>query len=173
MTVIVTDRLVLRPPVPADLEPFLAYSRSDRYGRERGTQPAWQGWNYFATLLGHWQLRGWGRFIATERATGRIIGHLGPLFPDGWPEREIAWHLWHDTDEGKGFATEAARAAVAHAFRDLGWSTAVSYIAETNTRSARVAERLGAQPDPDAAAPAYLTDVRIVAWRHPRPMGAA
>jgi RimJ/RimL family protein N-acetyltransferase len=173
MTVIVTDRLVLRPPAPGDAEAFLAYSGSSRWVRERGEQPLWQRWNYFAGLLGHWQLRGWGRFMATERATGRIIGHLGPLFPEGWPEPEIAWHLWHDSDEGKGCAFEAARAAVTHAFDDLGWPTAVSYIAETNTRSRRLAERLGAVLDTTATGPTYAPDLRITVWRHPRPRGLA
>jgi RimJ/RimL family protein N-acetyltransferase len=169
MTVIVTDRLILRPPVPGDAEPFLAYTGSPRWKRERGEQPTWQRWSYFATLLGHWQLRGWGRFIVTERADGRIIGHIGPLYPEGWPEPEIAWHLWHDADEGKGFAPEAARAALDHAFRHLGWPTAVSYVAESNIRSTRVAEKLGAAIDPTAQAPAYVADTRINVWRHPAP----
>lgn len=169
MTVIVTDRLVLRPPVPGDAEAFLAYSASPRWSRERGEQPLWQRWSYFATLLGHWHLRGWGRFMVTDRATGRLMAHIGPLYPEGWPEPEIAWHLWHDADEGKGYATEAARAALAHAFRDLGWTTAVSYIAETNAASAGVARKLGAVIDPAAAAPAYAPDVRINVWRHPSP----
>jgi RimJ/RimL family protein N-acetyltransferase len=173
MTVLVTDRLVLRPPVPGDAEAFLAYSASPRWVRERGEQPLWQRWNYFATLLGHWQLRGWGRFLATERATGRIVAHLGPLCPDGWPEPEIAWHLWHNADEGQGYAFEAARAAVDHAFHGLHWSTAVSYIAEGNTRSRRLAERLGAVLDTTATAPAYAPDERITVWRHPRPRGVA
>ena len=65
---------------------------------------------------------------------------------------------------------EAARAVIAHAFRDLKWSTAVSYIDPNNTRSTALAERLGARPDPQAA---YPGEPPIVVWRHPAPKEAA
>lgn len=172
-SVLVTDRLVLRPPVPGDLQPFMAYTASPRFTAERGSQPAFQRWGNFATLLGHWQLRGWGRFLVTEKETGRILGHLGPLYPEGWPEPEIAWHLWHRDAEGKGHAFEAARAVLGHAFGGLGWSTAVSYIADDNVRSRRLAERLGATVDADAARPDFGADAApLSVWRHRRPEAA-
>jgi RimJ/RimL family protein N-acetyltransferase len=173
MTVLVTERLSLRPPVPGDWEAFSHYTAGPRFNRERGELPVAERWRYFAALLGHWQIRGWGRFMATERATGRIIGHMGPLFPEGWPEAEIAWHLWHDADEGRGLAFEGARACVDHAFRGLNWPTAVSYIVPDNLRSARLAERLGARPDPSAPTPGFADGHQVVVWRHSAPGGAA
>ena len=50
--------------------------------------------------------------------------------------------------EGHGFATEAARAARAHAYGTLGWPTAVSYVDADNHRSAALALRLGCTEDP-------------------------
>ncbi|MBZ0162239.1 MAG: GNAT family N-acetyltransferase [Notoacmeibacter sp.] len=47
--------------------------------------------------------------------------------------------------QGRGFATEGARAALEHAYGSLGWQTAVSCIREENAASRRVAERLGAR----------------------------
>ena len=173
MTVLVTERLALRPPVPGDWEPFLAYTGGARFNAERGALPVAERWRYFAALLGHWQIRGWGRFIATERASGRIVGHMGPLYPEGWPEPEIAWHLWHDEFEGKGLALEGARACVDHAFRDLNWPTAVSYIVPGNLRSARLAERLGARPDATADGPAFGDGHTVGVWRHPNPERSA
>ena len=46
---------------------------------------------------------------------------------------------------GKGFATEGARAALAHAFTELQQSHVISMIRPDNTASIRVAEKLGEQ----------------------------
>ena len=95
-----------------------------------------------AMLVGHWELRGFGMWAVEERGTGAFIGRVGLHFPEGWPDREIGWALarpyW-----GKGFAFEAARAALAHAFDTLGWERAISLIDPANRRSIRLAERLG------------------------------
>ena len=173
MSVLTTERLVLRPPVPGDVSAYMAYSASPRYVAERGTRSAPERWSYFATLLGHWQIRGWGRFMVTDRTTGTILGHMGPLQPEGWPEREIAWHLWSAQSEGKGLAREAARAILAHVFGHLGWPTAVSYIAPGNARSRALAERLGAAVDAEATGPDFGPDHPVLVYRHPRPEGLA
>ena len=69
--------------------------------------------------------------------------------------------------EGTGIASEAAAAAVKHAYDVLGWETAVSYIAHTNARSIRLAEKLGAKLDVAATGPTPDTLV----YRHPVPKG--
>ncbi len=164
-----TERLILRRPEAADETVFLAYTASDRYRAERGQKSVTEQWSYFTSLLGHWQVRGYGRFLVTEKASGKTLGHIGPLFPAGWPEREIAWHLWTDAAEGRGLAREAAAACITHAYRDLGWDSAVSYIAPDNSRSRALAERLGAVIDPDAAPSPNFTDTPPLVYRHPRP----
>ena len=93
-------------------------------------------------LVGHWALRGYGMWAVQELESGAFIGRVGLHYPEGWPERELAWALarayW-----GRGYAFEAATAALRIAFDTLGWSRAVSLIAPANLRSIRLAERLG------------------------------
>ena len=65
---------------------------------------------------------------------------------------------------GAGAVRSDGDAARDFAARQLGWTTAVSYILPANDRSAALARRLGAQRDPAAAHPgAEPCDV----WRHP------
>jgi RimJ/RimL family protein N-acetyltransferase len=99
----------------------------------------------------------------------RAIGHAGPWFPPAGPSARSAGPSGTLAAEGQGFAFEAARATVAHAFRDLGWDTAVSYIDPDNARSIALAERLGARPDPDARP----NEPGLLVYRHPRPENPA
>ena len=94
----------------------------------------------------------------------------GPYYPVGRPETEIGWVLF-DGHEGKGFATEAARATLVFARDTLGWTEIVSYIAPENQASVRVAERLGATLD--TAAPQPKPGDNALVYRHPKPEEAA
>ena len=85
----------------------------------------------------------------------------------GSSETEIGWMMFETSIEGKGIATEAADAAIKHAFDVLGWQTAVSYIGHTNARSIKLAEKLGAKLDGAAKGPTPETLV----YRHPVPKG--
>ena len=166
MTVIRTDRLTLRRPGPADLESFTAFLGSKRSVHVGGPKDRNLAWRSFATICGHWTLRGYGSFIFVEGDEATALGMVGPWHPEGWPEREIAWPVWSPEAEGRGFAREAAAAAIAHVFRDLGWQTAVSYIDPENARPVALAKRLGAVLDEDAPSPD--TDPVLV-YRHPAP----
>lgn len=148
--VIETARLTLRPPAPQDWPSYRAYRMTQRSTLRMGEGEAW---THFAAFFGHWALRGFGRFAVTLRATGQAIGHVGPFRPEGHPESEITWTLWSPAVEGQGLALEAATAARDHAFGVLGWDTAVSYIDPANSRSIRLAERLGAVLDGKAQPP--------------------
>ena len=163
-----TPRLILRPPVEADWPSYRDYRLSPR-STTSGESSA-MAWTHFAAFFGHWSLRGFGRFIITLRESGRPVGHTGPHRPEGHPEGELTWTLWDAAIEGRGLAHEAALATRTHAFRDLGWKTAVSYIEPANLRSTRLAARLGAALDRDAPDP-YGGAVDI--YRHPRPEGQA
>ncbi|MFN3971298.1 MAG: GNAT family N-acetyltransferase [Gemmobacter sp.] len=164
MTRLDTPRLVLRHPEPGDWPAYFACCASAR--SPLGVDcPEGKAWTNFAAFFGHWHLRGFGRFVLTRRDTGAAIGHAGPFRPAGHPEREITWTIWDPACEGQGYAFEAAVATRDHAFRDLGWPTAVSYIDPANTRSQRLAARLGAVIDPAARPPA---DFPAEVWRHRR-----
>lgn len=140
-----TERLVLRPFRDADLDAYAAMCADPevmRYVGEGGVLDRQDAWRQMAMLAGHWELRGFGTWALEERATGAFVGRAGLHFPEGWPDREVAWALarpcW-----GRGLALEAARAALDHAFGTLRWPRAVSLIHPANHRSIRLAERLG------------------------------
>lgn len=163
--VIETARLRLRGVVAGDWPAYRAYrlsARSTVTGADEGLI-----WTQFAAFAGHWALKGFGRFIIEQRATGLPIGHVGPYHPASHPEPELTWTLWSAAQEGQGFAREAAAAARDFAFVFLRWPTAVSYIEAANTRSRHLADRLGARLDAQAASPFRGGEV----WRHDR--GAA
>ena len=157
-----TPRLTLRPPQDSDWPAYRAYrlsSRSTVVAEDKGMI-----WGMFAALFGHWDIRGFGRFIALDRQTAQPIGHFGSFRPAGHPENELTWTVWDAAHEGRGLALEAASATRDHAFADLGWTTAVSYVDPANSRSQALAARLGAVRDAGAAMPPYST---FEVWRHP------
>lgn len=163
-----TERLVLRSPQASDLPAWTAFQLSDRSRYVRtGEVTEDTAWRAFASVCGHEVLRGFTMFVfALKETPDEPLGLAGPWFPHGWPEREIGWTLWSEAAEGKGYAREAAHAARAHAYETLGWEGAVSYIDPRNTRSIRLAERLGATPDWSAKTP---RGEPCVVFRHPSP----
>lgn len=155
---IMTERLILRAPKLSDFDKiaeFLAHPRSQIIGA--GNMDKLDAWKTFSRIAGMWMLRGFGLFILEEKTSGKPLGSIGPWYPITWPEPELGWTIWDAEAEGKGYAYEAAEAARDHVFNDLGWTTAVSYIDASNTRSRNLAERLGAVIDPDAEYPGFGT----------------
>lgn len=165
--VIQTERLILRRPAERDAEPYVAVFTSGRadFMVAPGASVR-DGWRYFYTELGHWDIRGYGMFTVTLKEDDSALGMVGPWFPHTWPEREIGWMLYAG-HEGQGYATEAGIASRDWAYRALGWRTAVSYINPENTASIRVAERCGATLDPTAKG----CDPDDLVYRHPGPEG--
>lgn len=167
-----TGRLILRAPRWSDFDAYAAF-RSDPARTEFLGGPFNRGEAFvqMAELVGHWALRGYGRFMVADRDSDAPLGVVGPFFPEGWPEPEFAWSVFAEA-EGRGIAQEAVRMARSWAYGTLGWTTAISLIAPTNTRSAALAERLGAWPtdkifaDPDSGKD-------VVIWRHPSPRDLA
>lgn len=141
-----TDRLRLRSLREADHGTLAAFYASDRARFVGGPMDAEQTWRMLAVEIGHWTLRGYGRWAVEEKATGAFCGVIGPWNPLGWPEPEVGWDLMNGF-EGRGYGGEAGRAALAHVFGPLGWTTAISMVAEGNDRSAALALRLGARAE--------------------------
>jgi RimJ/RimL family protein N-acetyltransferase len=140
-----TERLVLRALTEDDLEAYAAITADPEVMRYIGAGQVLeegQAWREIATHLGHWRLRGYGQWALERRDDGRMIGRAGLWNPAGWPGLEVGWMLARDT-WGSGYATEAAEAAVAWAWRDLEAASLISLIHPENARSRRVAERLG------------------------------
>jgi RimJ/RimL family protein N-acetyltransferase len=160
-----TARLTLRAPRPADFPGYSAFYASDRSVYEDGPLSRIAAWKEFAAAAAGWQLRGYGSLSVEERATGRYAGEVGIYHLATYPEPEIGWMVVREA-EGKGIAHEAASALRAWAYGRFGWTTLVSYIDRRNARSIRLAERLGARLDPEAARP---EDETCLVYRHPGP----
>jgi len=93
--------------------------------------------------VGHWHWHGYGYFTI-ETKQGDIAGISGIWNPEGWPEPEVGWVVF-DGFEGRSIAYEAATRARRWAYEDLGFTTLTSNIVPGNTRSIKLAERMGAK----------------------------
>jgi RimJ/RimL family protein N-acetyltransferase len=160
-----TPRLTLRAPCSEDFDTFAAFFASDRAEFVGGPATEEQSWRMLAAELGHWHLRGYGRWAVEETASGTFAGIIGLWNPLGWPEPEIGWDLMGGF-ESRGYATEAAQAALAYAYDTLGWSTAISLVAPTNHASRGVAKRMGATHDGMFD---HERHGRLEIWRHLSP----
>ena len=165
MTPLETPRLRLVPLAERHIPAYQAFIGSPRAAAQGWAGMPHEAWRNFAAMMGHHLLRGFGPFVTEARDDGRVVGLCGPWWPDGQLEREIKWHIWSAEDEGRGYAFEAARAALRFGFDTLGWDTAVSYINFGNDRSANLALRLGAKQDGTWTTPRG-TEVRV--FRHPK-----
>ena len=103
-------------------------------------------WHQFNMFVDHWVRCGFGVWAVEERVTAAFVGRVGCFEPEGWPGFEVSYTLarpyW-----GRGFAREAAAAALAYAREVLGRERIISIIRPANLASIRVAAALGATPD--------------------------
>lgn len=162
--VIETRRLSLRGPEAQDYPDFKATFTSYRARFMGGPLNAYESWMLYAAEIGHWQIRGFGMWMIRDKVTDETYGMAGGWKPAKWPEAEIAWIIWPDKN-GKGYALEATHAVRRYLYTKGGWEGAVSYIDPMNLDSIRLAERLGAKKDHEAA----TIDGSDAVYRHPSP----
>ena len=152
MTELQTPRLLLRQWRHDDLEPFAelnADPEAMRYFPARRTR------EQSDELAAHAERgiaeRGWGLWAVEVVDSACFIGFVGlaePRFEAHFtPAVEVGWRLRREA-WGNGYATEAARAAVAFGFEELALDEIVSFTSVVNERSRRVMERLGMTHDP-------------------------
>lgn len=88
---------------------------------------------------------------AVESREGVFVGYTGvmPSRPDHplGSHADIGWRLARQA-WGRGYATEAARAALKDVFTRVGLAEVLAYTAPDNSRSQAVMARLGLQRDP-------------------------
>jgi RimJ/RimL family protein N-acetyltransferase len=142
---IVTERLLLRPFHASDFDSFAKMNADPEVVAFLGNgQPVdrKESWKILAWLIGHWQLRGYGSWAVEETESKCFIGRVGLFYPEGWPGIEIGYVLarpfW-----GRGYATEAGRVAIIHAFEARKIPRVISLIHPNNRGSVKVAEKLG------------------------------
>ena len=142
-----TERLILREIDPE--RDFDAWAKTMGDARtvkfmDGKVQDRALAWRNMASIIGHWQIRGYGFFSVESKETGEWLGRVGPWYPEGWPEPEIGWTIAAE-HWGKGYATEAGRASINYAFDVLGWKKVIHVILKGNDQSVAVAKKLGSR----------------------------
>lgn len=145
-----TERLTLRGHTLADFEACAAMWADPLVTRHIGGRPSSEEevWARVLRYAGLWALLGFGYWVVRERATGRFVGEVGladfrrDLTPALGDAPEVGWALapWA---HGRGFATEAVRAALAWGDAHLGPSRTACLITPENVASIRVAAKCG------------------------------
>ena len=144
-TTLDTPRLRLRQFSAADWPAYAAMcadTETMRYIATGQPQTPDEAWRSIAIFLGHWQLRGYGMWALEQRDSGVLLGRVGFIDPPGWPGFELGWLLARE-HWGRGYAREAATAALRHAFETLQRERVISLIRPQNLRSIALAEALG------------------------------
>lgn len=112
---------------------------------------------------------GHGFWVLERLADGRAIGDCGVTWQRAGDERvlEVGYHL-AAAARGRGFATDAARACLDHAFRIRGTPFVASLIDVENLASQAVARRIHAgrreSPVEHAGFPHWVFETRRSEW---------
>jgi RimJ/RimL family protein N-acetyltransferase len=162
-----TARLILRPTAAEDFESWAALMADDASHFIGGPQARSVAWRGFISVAGAWAIQGYSMFSVIEKASGLWVGRVGPWVPEGWPGTEVGWAVAKPA-YGKGYATEAATAAIDWAFETLGWTDVIHCIDPENIASQRVAERLGSTNRGPGQMPAPYEDYPVDIWGQTR-----
>ena len=177
MTPIITERLHLRPWQDSDREPFAAMSADPavmQYLPPLPTRAAADAW--IDRQSAHMDKHGFCFWAAQSREDGAFVGAVGlqrvPFAAHFTPAVEVGWRIAHPF-WGRGYAPEAARAAVRSGFEALQPSEIVAITLTANQNSRRVMEKIGMLYDPadDFDFPGALPGgpvLRTVLYRLPR-----
>jgi RimJ/RimL family protein N-acetyltransferase len=145
-----TGRLILRAYRRSDFESFAAMVSEPEFIRYLGNPSTKRVdiWDRFTRHIGMWELMGFGFFAIEERATGAHVGEVGfqerkrEIRPSIEGTLETGWGLFPSA-QGKGYATEAATAALAWVEDAFPGLRQTAIIDSENHASIRLAERLG------------------------------
>ncbi|MEZ6073293.1 MAG: GNAT family N-acetyltransferase [Pirellulales bacterium] len=147
-----TERLRLRTWRDDDLPAFAAMGADGRVMEHfPGTLSRRESDAFAARVRAHFAERGFGLWAVevpgvtpfagfVGLAVPRFEAHFTPCVEVGW---RIAAEYWN-----RGYASEAARAAVTDGFTRLGLDQIVSFTAAVNRPSRRVMDKLGMTHDP-------------------------
>lgn len=147
-----TPRLLLREWRDEDVDPFFVHLANAEVTAmlpplpDRDACAAWIG-----RMRAHNEAHGFAYWAVELPGAAPLIGAIGLTrvnFADAFGEAvEIGWRLalphW-----GKGYATEAARAAIEDGFYRFGIAEIVAFTVPMNHRSRAVMQRLGMTRDP-------------------------
>jgi RimJ/RimL family protein N-acetyltransferase len=174
--VIETERLVLRRLRDDDLDSFAEIFAKDPVmkfsGYGRGLTRA-ESAEMLERLMGHWDEHGFGHWAVVQRSDGMFLGYEGLAIPfflrEVLPAVEIGYRL-DPSAWGKGYATEAGRAALSYGFDTLDLERIIAIYHPENVRSGRVMERLGMHVERDTfyvelGVPLRVYELHRAEWR--------
>lgn len=147
-----TGRLTLRPAVDADRDAIAALNAHPRVGewlggvRDRAESDA-----FVDRVQAHQAEHGFGFWVVERQADAFVVGMTGIWWtPDDvglGRVVEIGWRFLPDA-WGQGYATEAAKAALAYGFETVGLPEIIAFTARSNLASQSVMRRIGMSHDP-------------------------
>jgi ribosomal-protein-alanine N-acetyltransferase len=145
--VVETQRLVLREMEAADqafVSAMLTHPEVMRFWPRPFTPAETEEW--LSRQQDRYSRHGHGYWLAAARDSGAPLGQVGLLMTelDGVEEPALGY-LLHRPFWGRGYATEAAAAVLAWAFR-RGYPQVLCLVRPQNLPSLRVAVRLGLMP---------------------------
>ena len=117
----------------------------------------------------HWQTWGYGQCAVVHKTDKKVIGYCGLIrFSDidGKAEDEIGYRL-NRNYWGRGYATEAAQSVQTYGFTIIGLRRMVSMIDPNNTRSIRVAEKIGLHYEKDVFIDGYVDRIYVIEQQGP------
>ena len=145
--ILTTPRLILRPWLDEDAEPFAQMNADPEVMRFfPNTQTAEETLALIARVKAHFTKHGYGPFAVERKDNGQFIGFTGLSQPnfktDFTPCVEVGWRL-SKPNWGHGFATEAAIASINYGFTELGLKEIYSFTVPTNLPSINVMKKAG------------------------------
>jgi len=143
--IIQTERLVLRAWTPEDAATL--FSILSEPGLRRffpDPSPPQRDWveAYIATHRTHWKERGYGHWAIVTPQDGHVVGWNGLRYLPELDETEVAYLLSRQV-WGKGYASEAARAALRFGFQTAGLEKIIGLVHRDNIASISVLEKCG------------------------------
>jgi RimJ/RimL family protein N-acetyltransferase len=142
-----TDRLIIRPFRPKDIEAFVGYRSDPEVAR-------YQSWDMFGrsqaeSFVAHMATLNpgvpgqWFQFAVADRSNDDLLGDTAICLDAEDPSRAELGYTFAAASQGKGYATEAVRATIEYAFERLGVDVVVAVTDARNARSIALLDRIG------------------------------
>jgi RimJ/RimL family protein N-acetyltransferase len=145
-----SDRLLLRRPVPNDLEAMLVGWSDPEMTRYTGTRPDVRG--FLTQLIADMQAKRpgetdpggpWYQFVVERKEDGAVVGDLGAGFGvPGERQVELGYRIL-PSFQGRGYAREAVAALIDHLVAEHAVHRFVGVAASSNQRSIALLRSLG------------------------------
>ena len=142
-----TERLLLRPFAPDDLDALYAMQSDEAVARWLYNEPRTleETRELLARKVGGDALRGEGEWLSAAvvlEATGELVADVSLHWASVAHRQGEVGFVVHPSHQGKGYATEASRPLLDFAFGPLGLHRVIGRLELRNVGSARVLEKL-------------------------------